>query len=513
MFVEDVTRPGHDGSDGQCQSHPRLAGASDRSLTRCAAPRHRRRLEVAATQDTIPPTTTSTMRDTTVPKYLTPHDFDYCLRMTTIAEPLASELVSAHGVGRIYESPIPVWLYLTAGAVAVIGSFLIQARDRRGVKTRRPKLVASYRVAQAIEAVVRLVAILGFVMAVFFAFLDNERGFTIAPLLFWIGLIIGGTLLCSVVAGVWQRANPWATIESFFTREPRLPRVDPPWWLGPLLVYALFWFELVSGKGFDPTFIVMVLAAYTTYVLLVRPFADRSRWAEADPVAIMFGLASRSAPLVATDTGLYYRGPVAGLVEREPMSRSLFLSVFVLMSSTTLDNVRETVEWSSFLRWTGLNAVPDTLLDSFALAFFALPFLGLFLGAIAIARRYLGRIPLFELARRFGWSMAPIGIAYVLAHNMPLFILGLPSILEQALGSVGEDLVGGYRPSPQLVWFLEIALIVGGHVIGVLAAHRIALRTTSSHRAAVRSHVALTVLMSVFTFTTLYLLSLPLVAG
>jgi len=35
----------------------------------------------------------------------------------------------------------------------------------------------------------------------------------------------------------------------------------------------------------------------------------------------------------------------------------------------------------------------------------------------------------------------------------------------------------------------------------------------ASHRAAVKSHVALTILMSLFTITTLWLLSLPIVTG
>lgn len=66
-------------------------------------------------------------------------------------------------------------------------------------------------------------------------------------------------------------------------------------------------------------------------------------------------------------------------------------------------------------------------------------------------------------------------------------------------------------PSPALVWFLEIALIVGGHVIAVLVAHRTAVRLAGSHRGAVLSQIALTVLMSVFTIATLWLLAQPLV--
>ena len=75
------------------------------------------------------------------------------------------------------------------------------------------------------------------------------------------------------------------------------------------------------------------------------------------------------------------------------------------------------------------------------------------------------------------------------------------------LATAFEDFVA----SPKLVWFLEIAFIVIGHIVAVMAAHRIAVRLADSHRAAVNSQYALTVLMSVYTITTLWLLAQPLV--
>ena len=68
-------------------------------------------------------------------------------------------------------------------------------------------------------------------------------------------------------------------------------------------------------------------------------------------------------------------------------------------------------------------------------------------------------------------------------------------------------------PSPRLVWIVEIVLIVGGHILGVLVAHRTAIRMARRHkRHSVKSQYALTVLMSLFTITTLWLLAQPLVS-
>lgn len=72
--------------------------------------------------------------------------------------------------------------------------------------------------------------------------------------------------------------------------------------------------------------------------------------------------------------------------------------------------------------------------------------------------------------------------------------------------------MGSFTPSPALVWFIEIALIVAGHILGVVAAHSATLRLSTSHRAAVGSQVALTALMTALTVVTLWLLAQPLVA-
>jgi hypothetical protein len=122
--------------------------------------------------------------------------------------------------------------------------------------------------------------------------------------------------------------------------------------------------------------------------------------------------------------------------------------------------------------------------------------------------------------RRFAWSLVPIGIAYLLAHNAPLLMTGTPRIIEYLSDPFekGWNLFGTatlfetYLPSPQLVWGIEIVLIIGGHVLGVLTAHRIAARRAGSHAAAVRSQLALTILMSLFTIATLVLLGQPLIA-
>lgn len=421
----------------------------------------------------------------------------------------------AHGVGRVYESPIPISYYLVGAALTVAASFLIRALARRSGSSDSGRLVAGPRAAGALLAGVRgyLLTVFGLVI-VFSVVYRDQAGYAVPALTFWICLIIIPIVICTVVDGLWPAASPWTTIESFYRYESSDAddRQRPgPVWVAPLAIYALFWFELVSGRGFDPVAILMVLLVYTVYVLL---FQRPQGWSpeHTDPLGILFGFAQRVAPFRLTPDGVVYRGFTAGLDGSEPMPKGLFLAVFVLLASTTLDNIRETVEWFDFQKAFGLDSWNTIVLDSVALLVLTVPFFVPFFACAALARLWaVQRMPLAATARLFGWSLIPIGIAYVLAHNMPLVVIGLPQLVQQLAEGFGSNALSNYVPSPLLVWVVEIALIVGGHIVGVLAAHQAAVRVAGTHGAALKSHVALTVLMSLFTITTLWLLSLPIV--
>jgi hypothetical protein len=427
--------------------------------------------------------------------------------------------VLAHGVGRVYESPIPVYLYALGAGATVLLSFLLRAVARKEAAAAPGRRIAGTGVARALRALLRAAGLVGLALAVAGAVLVDERGLTIAPLLFWVGLVVGTTTLCLLLGNAWDAADPWRTLEGYYRiNDAERERLEPPWWLGPLLVYALFWFELVSGVGFEPAGVLCALIVYSLLFFTLRPRFG-PRWALADPLAILFGFASATSALELRDDGVYYRG-LGGIDRPDPIPRALFASVFVLLASTTLDNVTETVGWSDFVTSTGLDALPGMLVESVALFVFALAFLAPFIGAIAAGGQRARRgASLEDAARAFGWSLVPIGVAYVIAHNAPLLITGavdLAQVLSDPFG-YGWNLFGtralgvAFVPSPQLVWYLEIALIVGGHVLGVLAAHRTALRVAGDHAAAVRSQYALTALMCVYTITTLWLLAQPLV--
>jgi hypothetical protein len=432
----------------------------------------------------------------------------------------------AHGVGAVYESPLPVWLYGVGAAVTVLLSFVVRAVVRDEPRAMEPRRLMGARGARLTFTVLKVIGLVALALILLSGIIVRDRGLSLAPLLFWIGLIVGTAALSAVVAGVWDAINPWKSIEDFYRFEDPEPSGEPPWWLGPLLLYGLFAFELVrwsggSSVGFEAPAIVVFLLAYTLYSLTFRARWGPS-WAEADPLSLLFGFAGGCAPFEIDEEGLRYRGWLRGLDRGEPTSKAVFASVFILLGATTLDNVRETVGWHDFLVSTRVDELPLALTDLLALAAFAGLFLLPYAFAMLITARSIPATGSVRAAMRlFAWSLIPIGVAYLLAHNAPLLMTGTPRLIEylsdpfdkgwNLLGTA--DLFTTYMPSPALVWFLEIGLIIGGHVLGVLLGHRIAARLAGSHGAAIKSQIALTLLMSLFTITTLVLLGQPLVAS
>jgi hypothetical protein len=433
--------------------------------------------------------------------------------------PGGDALILAHGVGRVYESPLPLALYLIGAAGTVAASFFLRALVSDTKPLRPERRLAGTAFVIVATRLLRFSGLTFLALTVVAGIFGADEGLGLSSLLFWVGLIVGTLAASAVISGTWERADPWAPmVRALHTGEAE--RRSMPWWSAPVGIYLLFWFELVSGVGFEGFWIVAALLVYTLMTLTLRPSLG-DQWDEVDPLAVLFGFAARCAPLRIDEEGLYYRGPLRALDRHFPMPKALFASVFVLLGSTTLDNVRETVGWSELRSTLGIESTTNVLVDSIALAGFAFLFFAPFLLTVWVARRFIGeRASLEWLARRFGWSLIPIGIAYVLAHNAPLVMTGVPAIvrgLSDPLGR-GWDLLGtsdwleAFLPSPALVWLTEIVLIVGGHILGVLAAHRAAIRLGRSHADAVRSQYALTALMAIFTITTLWLLSQPLVA-
>jgi hypothetical protein len=103
----------------------------------------------------------------------------------------------------------------------------------------------------------------------------------------------------------------------------------------------------------------------------------------------------------------------------------------------------------------------------------------------------------------------PIAAGYLVAHYLTLVIQGavwLPALIVDPLMSLAPEL--DWIPIAA-VWYLSVAAIVGGHVAGIVLAHRVALRD-SPGRATVAG-LPMVALMIGYTILSLWIIAQPIV--
>jgi hypothetical protein len=120
------------------------------------------------------------------------------------------------------------------------------------------------------------------------------------------------------------------------------------------------------------------------------------------------------------------------------------------------------------------------------------------------------------LVAAFVFSLVPIALAYALAHYISLLVnqgqFAIP-LASDPFGW-GWDVLGtaDFSPNltaltPNMIWYTQVAVLVVGHVLGLVLAHDRAIALFSSARTAVRTQYAFLVLMVLYTVGGLWLLS------
>jgi hypothetical protein len=241
-----------------------------------------------------------------------------------------------------------------------------------------------------------------------------------------------------------------------------------------------------------------------------------------DAFSVYFELLSRLAPfgLESDQQGerrIVLRRPLAGLTVRDAVPGTLGF-VAVMLGSVTFDGLSRTTRW---LTWRYDVTISGPYGDQLAI----LLNIGGLLGTIvAVALAYLLAIRLAQLvARRDGplagtflFSLVPIALAYAVAHYFSLLINQgqyVVRLISDPLGR-GWDLFGTTDFHLELtvlpiktIWYIQVAALVIGHVLGLVLAHDRAVADFGSARVALRTQYAMLALMILYTVVGLWLLS------
>ncbi|MES2885023.1 MAG: hypothetical protein V4709_09480 [Pseudomonadota bacterium] len=462
---------------------------------------------------------------------------------------------SAHGFGRLYNLPVPFWLYGWGAAAALVLSFLLVGLFASSPKAATQAPARDLSNASWVRALRRTLpllkafSVLLLLLCMATALIGNPdpyRNFSMT--FFWVVFLLGFTYLTALMGNFYAALNPWRVMTTALGRHAQ-GRLQYPARLGDWPALALYlafiWFELF-GLG-RPVPLGHMLLAYTLLNVAGVWLIGSAAWFKHCEffsvflrlVALMSPLDYRPAEAGRPRGTLHWRAPFSGLVEQHPGSISSVVFALAMLSTTAFDGLRAT-QWWVRLFWSDPTGIVTALagtrpmlavssLRSWYIAWetlwlIASPFvyLGAYLICVALAKQLTRSTrSLRELALDFGYTLLPIALVYHATHYATLLLtqgLKIVSLASDPFGW-GWDLFGTAMlwrapilPGMGLVWHTQVGLILIGHIVSVVVAHRVALCVFPTRRAAVISQLPMLGLMVLLTVAGLWIIAQPLTA-
>jgi hypothetical protein len=395
---------------------------------------------------------------------------------------------------------------------------------------------------------------------------------TIMWALGWVGLAFACALIGNVwlVLNPWLALFEWAEaawkkLTGAARLSPALPYPEAVGVLpGIVLMVGFVWFMLASGVAGEPFAIATALTVYSVITWTGMVLFGPVIWlARGDAFMLIATILGRFAPLElrsgdvrgcveagcppdaeqgCSDCAAAFlkAGPGlreinlrpygAGLIVSHPLPASLTIVVVMVLALVSFEGFMDTAHWIDLMvalgeyeHSDGIHApVKTTLMFVTAVALLY----GIFYIVTALVRRlgsaYGGAARVrttSEVMGLFVLSLVPIALAYHVAHYLYWLVTNVQYVVPAASDPFGWgwNLFGtrDYMPnrtavSLAVIWHTAIAAIVIGHVIAVYVAHRVALITFHTRRAAFWSQIPMLVLMVAYTMSSLWMLAQPI---
>ena len=443
----------------------------------------------------------------------------------------ASGVAAAHpGIGSKFDAPVPLPLLFGGAAltVAATAGYLVAAD--RPVRTGDRPLAS---VGPGTARVVRATASIGFLLLFAVVLLEGAFGRqaqleNLATVVVW-PLWLKGVAVVAVLAGSpWRVLSPWRTLYRGLCRlegdEIALRGFPDRLGSWPALagVLLLGFVENLTVVPREPLPTTALLAGYAVLMLLGGVAFGPAWFDRADALAVLYRLLGRVRVIDVRRTGAGGSGGSGGYAVRlrppwrgalDPVPVPEVGVVVAAVYTVSFDGFRETPEFAAVAAVVrealgpGLATALPVYLAGFAL------FVGAFVAAAWATAVVLDRPPK-ETARRLAPTVLPIAAAYEVAHNVDYLLLNAGLAVE--LLADRADVAVAVDPAAWLslpaYWGLQVALVVLGHVVAVVAAHAVLVRFAGGGRAVGRAHVPLTLLMVLFTLVSLWTVSRPVVS-
>ena len=443
----------------------------------------------------------------------------------------------AHGFEERYDLPVPL-AYVIAGACAcVLLTFIVAV-----VWMRRP---AVSQVKQALNAqlahgdsninsfwrwLVKGISFFLFALTLASALWGTRDPLmNLAPTLIWIGWWVGLSFAVIIVGNFWPRLDPWRTLFELLNAIARRLGLTQgialnwPWparigrWPASVLLLVWCGLEVIYPIAMSPFKLGCLAVAWSFVNLTGMVCFGRAVWQRhADVFAVYFSTLGRRD--IHQPEGKN-EAPVAGQVG----------FVLAMLSTVLFDGLHGSATWGLFEE--ALKAWVPQWLDTNGYVAGTMGLLTVWLIFVSAYRLTCQFCFAFmpstqtltsstQMERLFLPTLIPIAAAYLIAHNFSnLLVQGqtLASLLSDPFGRQW-DIFGTAKFYPdiglvdaRLTWTIALVAIVGGHVISIWRAHRLALSLGMSRRKTTIAALPLTLLMIVYTGISLMVLAAPMV--
>lgn len=425
---------------------------------------------------------------------------------------------AAHGIGGRADLPVPLGWFLVGAGLVLVVSFVAL-----GVLWKTPRLQSGSTIRRIRIRLNRKLTLVANGVAVFFLLLVIVAGLfgvqngtrNVAPATVWVVFWLVLPFAAALLGNLYTLFNPWRPLaRAVWSEVDEKPHLVERFGVIPaaLALFAFTWLELVWPDSGRPSTLAVAAVIYTIYLLTL------SAWLGPD-TAMLLGdsfttyhrVLSAIAPLGRTQDGaVHWRGWLRALPAL-PEWKGLTLFVTLMIGTVSYDGLSATSWWRDRLGsasgevWAetlGMIAICSVIGGAYWLASWA---------AVRMAGSYSSPT---EVAASFAHTLVPIALAYAFAHYFTLvlfegqlFVATISDPLGRGwnlFGTAGREI--SYWMSPEAVWYVQLATILLGHIVGVVLAHDRAL-ALFPERSAVRSQYAMLVLMVLLTALGLSILA------
>ena len=417
-------------------------------------------------------------------------------------------MIPLHGIASRSDLPLPFELVVAGGAVVLIVTFWValfawkrsKYRDLKGREMPRlTRFVDSPAFSRTLRIIVGAVWLL-MAVSLFFGVdrIDNPvLGFVYV--LLWVGLVP----IALLFGNVYRRTNPLRLLLRWRGATAPAPFRSTASVLPAALALMVFlYLELVQPGGATVPVVRWFAIAWVLWVVggaLLRG----QRWIQqADPFEAYSRTVAHMSPWARNERGvIMWTNPLRNLASwRVP--KHLALLTCILLGGTLFDALSNTAWWVR-----GTQHLEGWLWPVSALGMFAS--MGVVYGLFWLGTRPYKGLTMDALAP----GLVPLVVGYALSHyGTMLYLEGQRTLIRfsDPLGN-GANLFGTIDLAPSTTMFMfptfiavvQVLLIVGGHALGVLVTHDIALRTAPS---GAKVHLPLLGMMVVFTMGGLLLM-------